>query len=430
MNAKEGKNMDFSRLLDAYCSKETINEFKKKFQENSVSSFLVNPKYHFDGILNQEGIRKDQNDPLLFRFDKEKNRLGKSLEHFAGAYYILDPSSARISYYLKDLVSIDPIVLDMCAAPGGKSIAFSFRRPDSLIISNDISYTRALEIVKNTDRLGLTNILTMSMDPMEIRSKLDASFDLIILDAPCSGSGMIRKEPKMADDWSMEKVRRLLPVQENLLKKAYDLVKKNGIICYSTCSLSIEEDEDQVKKFLKEHPDMEEVKVALKDEGIIEGEFGYHMIPGVFDGEGIYFSILKKKEGEARTLKPYHYKEKSPVKDLNAIAYKKNIFLLNRFYPEFESLPFIVRGTKLYDSSEHPKCLYDHSCSKILDLPVLELERDDAIRYVKGEELKIRSQEKDGLMIAGYQGLRLGFGKKVKDRFKNYLPKGLKSEVF
>lgn len=421
--------MDFSQLLKPYADSDTIQKFKEHLTEGPVSSFLLNPRLKDTKTFLFEGeLRQDDFDDRLYRFDKTQVRLGKSLEHFAGAFYLLDPSSALISYYLKDYVKENPLVLDMCAAPGGKSIAFSFRRKDSLIISNDISYTRALEIVKNTDRLGLSNIATMSMDPVKIPERLNSSFDLVLLDAPCSGSGMIRKEEKMKEDWSLDKVERLLPIQEGLLEKAYSLVKKDGIICYSTCSLSIEEDESQVERFLKKHEDVEEIKIDLKHKDVLPGKYGYHLIPGVFDGEGIYFSILRKKSGDSHLLRESKYKEKSDF--LKMVSYKKNTFWINRFYAELESLPFIVIGTKIQDLTEHPKCPYDHSYSKIADFPTIELTREEAIRYAKGEEIQLsKNDSEDGLKVCLYGNLRLGFGKKVKNRFKNYLPKGLRCEL-
>lgn len=421
--------MDFSQLLVPYCSSEIVEQFKNNLNNSSVSSLLINPNKDNSFLNEQEGLRQDKNDELLYRFDKEENRLGKSVEHFAGGYYLLDPSSATISYYLNDYVKPNPLVLDMCAAPGGKSISFAFRRKDSLILSNDIAYNRALEITKNVDRLGLTNILSMSIDPVKLPSKLNSLFDLIILDAPCSGSGMIRKEEKMLKDWSMDKVNRLLPIQKNLLNKAYDLVKKDGIICYSTCSLSLEENEYQVKEFISSHSDIEEIKLKIKDKTIISGEYGYHMIPGVFDGEGIYFCILKKKNGDSYSPREIKYKEKSPIENLKAISFKKNTYLIDRFYDELDGLPYIVPGIKLYDSTDHPKCQFDHSYSKICNIETISLSREQAIKYAKGDEISITDSSNDGLKVATYNGLRLGFGKKVKNKFKNYLPKGLRMEL-
>lgn len=415
---------DFSLLLKPYCTENQIEMFLQGENKPPVSGLLLNPTVSFPSSF-FDSYEKDPIDSLLYRFQKEEDRLGKSVPHFGGGFYILDPSSALISYYLKNLVKEHPLVIDLCAAPGGKSIAFSFRRNDSLIVSNDISYTRALEIQKNADRLGLMNILSMSINPMKL--SLPNMFDLVILDVPCSGSGMIRKDPKMGKDWSSDKVSRLLPIQKDLLEKGYQLLKKDGILAYSTCSLSIEEDENQMEAFLKKHPDIEEIKVEVQ-QTVVKGSNGYHMIPGIYEGEGIYFCLLRKKEGTSYLPKEIKYDSKNEILGCHAFSYKKNIYHVPRFYSELTKLPFISPGIKTFDDSDYPKCQFDHAYCKLIDnIPVIEIEDDDAIRYVKGEEIKIDSSIKDSLVVLSYKGLRLGFGKKVNSRVKNYLPKGLRT---
>jgi 16S rRNA C967 or C1407 C5-methylase (RsmB/RsmF family) len=421
-------NFDFASLLRQYSDKNVIDKFKVVLTKKAVSSFLINPNVITAETIEKDltPLTKDPQDPLLFRYDREALPLGKSLLHAGGAFYILDPSSAAISYYLKDLVAKDPLVLDMAAAPGGKSIAFSFRRPDSLIVANDLSYSRALEIAKNTDRLGLTNILSLSLDLQALR--VASCFDLVILDAPCSGSGMIRKDEAMAADWSPEKVSRLLPVQEALLEKGYSLLKKGGILAYSTCSLSVEEDEDQITAFLKRHPQAEEIKIKVPDT-IITGKAGYHLIPGVYDGEGIYFAFIRKNEGSPYVAHEIKY-EASPVPGLHAFRYRKNLFFLSRMVGELSNLPYLVPGIKQLDDSDHPKCLYDHAYSKVSpEIPLLELSKEEALLYESGQELSVSSSLADGLVILTYQSLRLGFGKKLGKKVKNYLPKGLRQNL-
>lgn len=426
---EKNTNFDFSALLSTYCDKNMRVKFLDTVNGKAVSSLTLNSfsSLKKDILYYCKDLLPSSVDKRILYFDKEENKMGKSLLHFGGAFYIMDASSSIISYYLTPLLGKTPCVLDMCAAPGGKSIALSFRKQDALIVSNDISYTRALEIAKNTDRLGLANILSMSMDPLKIN--LPPLFDVILLDVPCSGSGMIRKEPKMKEDWSMEKVQHLLPIQENLLDKAYTLLKKDGILAYSTCSLSIEEDEDQIQKFIRKHPDIEEIKVKVSED-IIPGKYGYHLIPGIYKGEGIYYCFLRKKEGQAYTPDEIKYKIASPVSSLKVFPYRKNQFLLPRMYKELSSLPYIVPGIKQLDDSPHPKCPFDHAYSKVCeDIPLLEITKEQAFLYADGQEITLSSSEEDGLKVICYEGLRLGFGKKVRNKLKNYLPKGLKTHL-
>lgn len=427
---KQTITYDFSSLL-TYCSPEEIEKFKEGLNQPSVSSLILNTSKFTSSQLEEtfSDLKKDDTDHLLYRFSKEEDRMGKTLEHFAGAFYILDPSSGVISSYLEKLLPKNFVSLDLCAAPGGKTIAMDLRRKDGLYLANDIAFDRAIEISKNAQRLALSNILTLSIDPVKL--SLPEMFDLVILDAPCSGSGMIRKEPKMAKDYSEEKVTRLLPIQENLLEKAYECTKKDGIIAYSTCSLSIKEDEEQVKSFLRRHPDVEMIPLSPK-EGMVQGieNIGYHMIPGIYDGEGIYFVLLRKTKGDV-----YQLNQSKDVKKYNdelmSLSFKGNTYLLSRFYQEFSKLPFIAPGMKVYDKSEHPKCEYDHAYSKASDdIQLVEIDRQTALSYVQGNEVKIDSAIKDGLVILAYQKMRLGLGKNVKGKVKNYLPKGLRSNLY
>ena len=413
-------NFDFSTLVKPYLSDEDCDKFRQSLNDEPISSFIVNTTINHDFNFDDRMIVQDKDDKLLYRFNKDEERLGKSLFHFAGAFYILDPSSATISYYLKDYLPDNFVSLDLCGAPGGKSIALSMRRNDGLYLCNDISFTRANEITKNADRLGLNNLYSLSIDPERIN--LGPIFDCLILDVPCSGSGMIRKEPKMKEDWSIEKVQRLLPIQANLLEKAYSLLKAGGILAYSTCSLSLEEDEEQIAMFLKAHPDMSEIKVKTRD-GMREGKFGYHMVPGIFDGEGIYFCLLRK-EGTSN----FKFTQ-TKTKDSN-FTFGKNKYKTPIMYDEIAKLNFLSPGRKINDSSEHPKCEFDHAYSKVCDsYPIIEVSKEQGIEYAKGNEIKCDSNVKDGLVILSYEGCRLGFGKKVGNKIKNYLPKGLRENL-
>lgn len=421
---------DFSLLLKDYASKEEISLFQKGLTSHPISGLLRNPNvFPSDYFSSLEGLKKDKEDPLLYRFDKETDKWGSSLAHFSGGFYILDPSSATISYYLAPLLKKDPLVLDLCAAPGGKSIALSFRRKDALILSNDIAYKRAIEIQKNVDRLGLTNVLSLSMDPMNLN--LGPMFDSILLDVPCSGSGMIRKEEKMKEDYSEEKVERLLPIQKNLLEKSYSLLKGDGILAYSTCSLSIKEDENQIQEFLKNHPDMEIIPISKK-EGMLDGvhQIGYHLVPGIFQGEGIYFVLLRKNSSEKQEAKEIRYKNSISISSHHVISYRKNEYVVDRMYDEITSLPYLSPGLKIHDDSPHPKCPFDHAYSKVAtDIPLLPVSEEEGILYASGNEINGKNEGKDGLCILTYQGARLGFGKKVSSRIKNYLPKGLRANL-
>lgn len=418
---------DLISLIAPYTDEAQRQKFIQGWDEHPVSGLLINP--HHTSIASElNGLKQDESDKMLYRFDKEEDRLGKSLLHFGGGFYILDPSSAAISFYLDPLVKKEALGIDLCAAPGGKSIALAFRRPDVFLLANDISYPRALEIVKNTDRLGITNIASLSLDPENI--PLDSLFDFVILDAPCSGSGMFRKDPKMLEDYSEDKVKRLLPIQEKLLEKAYQLVKKNGIIAYSTCSLSTEEDEEQIKKIMAKHLDLKIIKADVKEDIIPAADgFGYHLVPGIYRGEGIYFIFLKKTAGEAKEPEKENG-QKTKAETQNTFPFRHNEYVVDRMFKDISPLPFISPGIKIHDDSEHPKCEFDHAFSKVTSsIPLLEVGKIQARSYAYGNEIISDSSAPDGLYVLTYHSLRLGFARKVKNRLKNLLPKGLRANL-
>ncbi len=417
------EEFDFSSLL-VYCNEEEKEQFREGLSHSPISGLLLNEELCSRKEFQEQfpELEEDNDDSLLFRFDKKEDSLGKTLAHFGGYFYILDPSSALISSYLEKLLKKDFVCFDLCAAPGGKTIALNLRRKDGFYLANDLSFDRAQEIGKNVQRLRKTNILSLSIDPMKLN--LPSLFDLVIADVPCSGSGMIRKEKKMMNDWSMEKVQRLLPIQKNLLEKAYEMTKGNGIIAYSTCSLSIEEDECQMEDFLSRHKDCSLINLDPR-EGMVKGDknLGYHMIPGIYAGEGIYFALIRKNNEEQHPLTPYH-KQEEPIE----FPYHKNTYIASKMYEEFLSLPFVAPGIKKYDLSEHPKCKFDHSYSKICqEVPLLEVTKEQALSYITGNEIK--SDKEEGLVVLSYQKMRLGFGKIQNGKVKNYLPKGLRGNL-
>ena len=245
---KDEKREMLIDMVEKYLDADQLEKFKSSFNSESKKTFIKQKKYTFSlDEINNLGLK--QIDEQNYSY-KNEIKISHSLLYNLGVIYPLDYSSSYIIKAIKDYLPSYPLVLDMCAAPGGKSISLSFLKEDALITSYDISYSRVLEMIKNVDRSGLNNIFINSIDPLKLN--YFETFDFIILDAPCSGSGMFRKEEKMLDDLTEKKIQKLLPIQKDLLKKAVTMVKKGGYILYSTCSFSIDEDEKQVE--IEEEP--------------------------------------------------------------------------------------------------------------------------------------------------------------------------------
>lgn len=424
---KGQESIDFlSNLISPYCSKTQLDCFVDHFYDKPIKGLIKNTYVNEDSDFFLR-CEKDEKDDILYRYDEDKLRAGKTINHFAGSFYILDPSSVLPSFYLAGLLKENFTCLDLAAAPGGKSFSLAFRRKDGLFLLNDISYKRNLETVKNIERLSLLNTVTSSIDPCNIDEKL--KFDCVILDAPCSSSGMFRKEEKMLEDLSNDKINRLLPIQATLLEKAYNLLNLGGYLLYSTCSLSTLEDEEQVERFLNNHKDMKLLSFDV-DDNVLNGvnKIGYHLVPSIYTGEGIYFAILKKEGNSTETIKLLNTKNdfNSPLK----IKKDKQEYIVSNFSNEFYRLPLLSIGMKKYSFEQYKKCDFDHSYSKCRnEFDNIELNKKDAIDYTCGSEIKTTSNLKDGLVVLTYNGLKLGFGKKTGNRIKNYLPKGLREIV-
>ena len=300
--------------LTIYVNDSQLEEFNKPkevikqkftheiiYEDNNI--LLVNkPK----GLLVHGDISEKRitlsNQVLSYLYDKNEYDLGKSIYHLLGCYYLQEPS-AMLPAYLNNCNDND-IVLDLCAAPGGKSVQSAFNMHNNgVIISNDLSKQRALAIVENAERLGLRNLIVTNNDFSLINNYYQDIFTKIILDAPCSGSGMFRKSQEVKDDWTYDKVLKCAEIQKNLVIYAYNMLKPGGIMCYSTCSFSLEEDENIIEYLLKE-TDAELIEIennALFYKNS-KKPFGIHLFPSKFPGEGHYVCLIKKPGESTKRL--------------------------------------------------------------------------------------------------------------------------------
>lgn len=406
----------FSRLK-TYLSDEEITELERIKDEPPHRGGVINPRrVTFNAPLNELELTQTGINPLAFL---TKKSLGKTLAHQAGGLYLMDPSATLVAHFLGGQEG--DIVLDLCAAPGGKTISYALLHPHSLIIANDISYPRAKELEQNVIRLGLHNVIVTSNPISYFVKEFPKAFNRIILDAPCSGSGMYRKDKKMLLDWSMEKVRRLSLVQQNLLEQAYSLLREGGSLLYSTCSFEVEEDEEVITSFLSNHSDITLVPIPFSDgfkEGILKGTI--HLLPSLFKGEGHYLALLKKK-GET----PMNQIEKARETRFGLAVYhsKKDIYLIEGIMENMEKLKALSYGIRL--SNEDEKSSYSFHLSRYLKEYQHSLSLDtqeQALDFLHGDSLRIDHPDTDELLIT-YLSFSLGWGKVKNKILKNYIPK-------
>ena len=424
-------NQDFYSYLENYLSKDFISKLKQSMLEKPYKGFVLNlNKLDKESLLKEyPDFIQDEHIPYLFRYDQDKISLGKSILHELGGLYICDPAGVIISTLIDN--SYKRFVLDMCAAPGGKTIAYAISHPNDLIIANDYSTSRSIELSKNIERLGLGNVVVTNYPPSYFIDIYPSMFDVVILDAPCSGNGMFRKEEKMEEDWSIEKVNKLLPIQDDLLHTASLLLKEGGNLIYSTCSYLKQEDEDRLSLFLNNHHDFEMQEFNMLDTyypGTLKGSI--HLFPCLYKGEGHFISLLKRKGNIIPSTFNLKGSKFNKENNLYEFEYNNTLYGLTTFTNSLLRLKSSKIGVKIKDNSKYAKIDLDHNYARYLDSTnSIELNLDQAILYIKGEEIKLESPKKDGTYLISYNNLNISFTSKKGNRCKNSYPKGLRKTI-
>ena len=232
-------------------------------------------------------------------FYYNSGRLSKDPYYYAGLYYLQEPSAMAPARFLP--VKPGDRVLDLCAAPGGKSTELGARlKGRGLLWANDISNSRAKALLKNLELFGIANICVSSEEPDRLAQFYPEYFDSVLVDAPCSGEGMFRREPDMVKDWTERGPEYYAPLQAEILKQAVKLLRPGGYLMYSTCTFSRMEDEGNVLRLLEEHPEME--LVPLKRFAGACGGIGLEgclrLFPHKVEGEGHFLALMRKKMTE------------------------------------------------------------------------------------------------------------------------------------
>lgn len=241
-----------------------------------------------------------------FYYDGDQARPSRHPAYYAGLYYLQEPSAMTPG----ELLPVEPgdRVLDLCAAPGGKSTQLGARLlGEGLLVSNDISNSRARALLKNLELAGIPNICVTSESPERLSQVFPLYFDKILVDAPCSGEGMFRRDGEMVKDWALKGPAYYAPLQREILAAAVTMLRPGGTILYSTCTFSREEDEGTVEYALNRFPDLE---LKPLNTGLVPGACGgigldgcMRLFPHRIKGEGHFLALLRKKErgGESGT---------------------------------------------------------------------------------------------------------------------------------
>ena len=422
--------MEFIEHLKSYLSNEEIDKLMDSLKGESLHAVLLNPKKMSDEKFLKlfPDVIKHPCVAHAYIYKKELYNLGKSIYHTLGCFYIQEPS-AMVPAYLLNAQEND-LILDMCAAPGGKTIQSSFLMNDTgLVISNDLSKPRTFSIVENVERLGLGNIVVTNNDLSLISNKLENTFDKIILDAPCSGSGMFRKEQKMEDDWSYNKVLKFAETQKQLISIAYSMLKPGGVLSYSTCSFSLEEDEEVIK-YLLDNTDAEIIPIDNNPLFYINKKqpLGIHLLPSIFPGEGHYICLIKKpgisvkrefKVGIDKKVSQFNFEQ----------IYRFGDYLFGLNYPyNFKCFNVIRLGVKIGESIKGD-IKYDYHYAHYIDKfeNTYSLQSNELAKYFSGET--INASVNKGIYLLTFDGINVDLAKSDGHIFKNHFPKGLRHKI-
>ena len=366
----------------------------------------------------------------------------------AGCYYVQEASSMFLQQVLEQYVDSSSIVLDLCAAPGGKSTLISeYLGSDGLLLSNEVVRQRVFILSENIQKWGNGNTVVTHNTAAEYGERCKHLFDCILVDAPCSGEGMFRKDEQARNEWSLKAVKLCAERQRSILMDVWDALKPGGILIYSTCTFNEEENEKNVE-WIAETLGADVLPVDYEPSwGITEANAGYHFYPHKTKGEGFYICALRKHENEpldqAKIKTPKNtpnilHPEYLPVMrswlqhpDDWAIRYSDRFATAYPFkfkeIIDWLSTQMTCISTGFGLGEERGKGIApQHSLSMTKDLrkeafPNIPLTREQALAYLRTEALMLAGVPL-GLVLLTYEGVPLGFAKNVGNRLNNLYP--------
>lgn len=382
---------------------------------------------------------------------------GKLPEHLLGMFYIQEASSMLPPVALFNAINNKETfgqVLDLAAAPGSKTTQVAaLMENKGLLIANEYSSSRIKALHSNLARLGITNTLISHFDGSVHGDYLENQFDAVLLDAPCSGEGTVRKDQDAFKNWSLEHLAEITDVQKALLVSAFKALKPGGKLVYSTCALNFEENQGVCQHLLdtfKGSIETVSLESLFQDADKAITPEGYlHIWPQIYDSEGFFIAKFTKLAATNESSKPT-FRSKFPFiplskKDsLNTLALLKpkldvtdisetNLFKKEKeiwYFPNqsetfISQMRFVRHGIKLIDIKPKQHVI-SHEAYCCFGKIERELSREELVQYLKGRDLEVDNNDNaKGEVLLGYQGNCIGLGKWVNNKIKNKLPRNL-----
>ena len=445
--------VEFVARMTSLLGEDGFSRYAASFEEPAVRAFRVNTeKISPDEFEKINPFSSEKIPYVETGYYLNYDKVGNHPYHHAGMIYVQDPGAMATAECVE--VQPDWWVLDMCAAPGGKSSQLRNKLGENgILISNEIIPSRCKILTGNVERLGFRNTATTCMDPSRVAKVFPETFDLVMVDAPCSGEGMFRKDDTAIREWSVDNVLHCAQRQAGILEHAATVLKPGGYLVYATCTFSLEENEMVVDGFLQAHPDFELVPVkeavrAHTDDGIaFEGchcqnlQDARRFYPHKSRGEGQFMAVLH----DTRPALPRHPAPKKAAAKPDPVVVSFLNDVLTHYDPQHLA---IYNGNPVYVT---PELVLDKGVAFSCGVTIGEIRKnyiqphhqffmamgsrfkrqielapdsEELERYLHGEEISVDCD--NGWAVITTQGCTVGGVKVVSGRAKNHYPKGLR----
>jgi 16S rRNA C967 or C1407 C5-methylase (RsmB/RsmF family)/NOL1/NOP2/fmu family ribosome biogenesis protein len=422
----------------------SYEQFLTSLQQPSPVSIRLNPSKQF--ALESEPVAWSK----FGKYLKERPIFTLDPAIHAGAYYVQEASSMFLEQAITQTVDVTkPIrVLDLCAAPGGKSThMLSLLHRESLLVSNEVIRSRASILAENIQKWGHMNVVVTNNDPEDF-SRLTGFFDVIVVDAPCSGEGLFRKDPNAMQEWSPANVDLCSKRQRRILADVWPALKTNGVLIYCTCTYNQEENEETLR-WLQSQKELESIPLTLDKtwgiETIQEGNLnGYRFYPHKVKGEGFFLSAVRK----TGTQQEFRIKSKTQIdKPSKKIIEQLKSWVQNeavQFYSwneivhvipgnQVEEIEFLIHHLKIvlagtpFVTAKHDKLIPEHAAALSIELQKdhfqhIEVNLEEALHFLRKEPIQLGETPK-GFALVTYNKLPLGWVNVLDNRSNNLYPK-------
>ena len=429
---------NFIQLIQPVVDNE-LDAFLNALSSEPVTSIRINPhrgdKGLYDALPHVPWCESGRYLEVRPRFTSDP------LFH-AGAYYVQEASSMFLHQALSQCVDPHSIVLDMCAAPGGKStLISSYLADDALLVSNEYVPQRAHILVENLAKWGSHRCVVTNNDTRHF-SCLSGVFDAVCVDAPCSGEGMFRKEPKALTEWSLNNVEMCVERQREILANAWNALRPGGTLIYSTCTYNTKENEENVRWLITEFGAEYRTLKVSDNWNIVVTEYGYRFMPHHTIGEGLFLSVVVKPATERVSTPNIKLPKRMPVRrdeilrwlshseDFESVVYENSVYALPRKH--LALILYIKANLNVMSMGVNTAIIKGHDLIPQQQLALstsinmdafakVDINEQTAIAYLKTEAIQLYDAPR-GFILLTYHSIPLGWVKNVGNRCNNLYP--------